>query len=108
MNEDSEPSSEGVSCFVLLYCLFVPIVGTIASVFLLDLINEELAIGGTACLYLSSTILGVLHVKRFKEFRDRVEFWALIVGIILSGICCLVAVAALIFHRAAVSLRIIG
>lgn len=106
--KESQPPSEGLSCFVLMYCLLVPIVGTLVSLILLNFINEDLTIAGTACLYLSSVVLGVLYVRRFKEYRDRVEFWTLVVGTSLSGICFLVAVAALIFHQAAAALRIIG
>jgi hypothetical protein len=112
MNEfpakEPQPPSEALSCFILLYCLLVPIIGTLASLFLLNLINEDLAIAGTACLYLSSVILGLFNVRRFKEYRDRVEYRTLVMGISLSCVCFLIAVAGLIFHLAAVKLRIIS
>jgi hypothetical protein len=104
----SKTLSEGLSCFVLVYCLFVPIGGTVISLFLLNSINEDLAIAGMACLYLSSTILGAINVKQFRQNRDRVEFWTLVIGMSLSGICFLIAVAALILLRAAVALRVIS
>ncbi len=100
--------SEALRCFVLVYCLLVPIVGTLVSLFLLNSINEDLAIAGTACLYLSSTVIGTLSLKRFRSNREPVEFWTLVVGLGLSSVCLLAAIAALIFHRAAIGLRIIG
>jgi len=105
MNESKTPS-DALSYFVLLYCLLVPAIGTLVSVILMDHISEELALAGTICVYLSSITLGVLNLKMFKEYRDRLDFWALITGIILCGICCLVAIGALILRRAAVELHI--
>jgi len=83
-------------------------VGTIASIFLLNTANAVLAIVITACIYLSSAILGALHVRRFKEHRHRVEFWTLVICLTLSAIGCLMTVALLIFYTAAVKLRIIS
>lgn len=100
--------SEGLSCFVLVYCLLVPMVGIIASIILLNTINEVLAIVITACLYLSSAVLGALHIRRFREHRDRVEFWTLAICLALSVLGCLAIVAMLIFLAAAVKLRIIS
>ena len=104
----SKTASGAFSYFVLSYCLLVPTIGTLASIILLDQMNEELALAGTACVYLSSIVLGSLNIKRFRKNYERAEFWALIVGIILSGLSCLVAVAVLILHRVAVGLRIIS
>jgi undecaprenyl pyrophosphate phosphatase UppP len=93
--------------FVLSFCLLVPTIGTIALFALLDhLNNERLAFGGAACVYLSSVILGLFCIKRFRKYHERTDFWALIVGITLSGISCLVATGALILSYVAAGLNI--
>jgi len=92
---------------VLSLCLLVPTIGTFVFFILLDhLRHERLAFGGAASVYLSSLILGLSRTKRFREYHGRAEFWALIVGIALSGVSGLVAIGALILIYAAAGLNI--
>jgi hypothetical protein len=93
--------------FVLSFCLLVPTIGTLAFFVLLDhLSNERLAFDGAACVYLSSVILGLFGIKRFRKCYGRAGFSALIVGIALSGISGLVAAGVLILSYVATGLNI--
>ena len=93
--------------FILSFCLLVPTIGTFVFFMLLDHLGDErLTIGGAACLDLSSVILGLFNTKRFGEHYGRAEFWALVVGIVLSGVSGLVATGVLILSYVAAGLHI--
>jgi len=103
----SEASQGAFGYFVLSFCLLVPTIGTLALFLLLDhLRNDRLALGGAACVYLSSVILGLFSVERFRKHHRRADFSALMVGIVLSGVSGLVAAGALILSYAAARLHI--
>jgi hypothetical protein len=82
--------------FVLSYCLLVPFIGTIGLFIVLNHTNHQaLVFGGAAGIYLSSLTLGLFSLSTFKKY-GRAEFWGLVVGIVLSGICGLLAVGSCI------------
>ena len=92
--------------FVLSFCLLVPTIGTLVFFMLLDhLGHERLAFGVAACVYLSSVILGLFSSKRLREY-GRAEFWALVAGIVLSGVSALVTAGAMILSYVAAGLHI--
>ena len=100
-------TSSAFGYFVLSFCLLVPTIGTLVFFILLDhLSNERLAFGGAACVYLSSVILGLFNTKRFREHYGPAEFWALVVGIALSGVSSLVAAGTLLLSYVAAGLHI--
>ena len=93
--------------FVLFFCLLVPTIGTLGLLVLLDrLSNERLVLCGTVCVYFSSVILGLFSAKRFRKNHGGADFWALIVGTVLSGISGLVAAGVLILSYVAAGLNI--
>ncbi len=83
----SKTKSSAFDWFVLSFCLLVPTIGTLVFFILMDhLRNDRLAVGGAACVYLSSAILGLFSAKRFKVHHEPADFWALIVGIAMCGV----------------------
>jgi hypothetical protein len=104
---ESNTTSDPVDYAILSFCLLVPTVGTIAFFVLLDQVpNERVTLGVATAIYLSSFLLGVLNIKRFKAHHPRGKSWALMAGIALSGISGLVAGGALFLSSAAAALNL--
>jgi MFS family permease len=100
-------TSSAFGYFVLSFCLLVPTIGTFVFFILLDhLGHERLALGLAACICMSSVILGLSSTKRFKTHYGHAEFWALIVGIVLSGVSGLAAAGTMILSYVAAGLHI--
>ena len=100
-------TSSAFGYFVLSFCLLVPTVGPLVFFILLDRLgHERLAFGVAACICLSSVILGLSSTKRFRKHFGRAEFWALIVGIVLSGVSGLAAAGTMILSYVAAGLHI--
>jgi len=98
---ESRESPSARHYFVLSYCLLVPTAGTFMFFVSIDHINND-ALGFLIAsgVYLSSVVLGVLNMARFKKLTERENYWALVVGIILSSVCALLAIGACIFSFA--------
>jgi hypothetical protein len=95
--ENQTPSARSAyRYFVLSYCLFLPAVGAlfflVVSPKVFDIINPVWAFAGLTGVYASSVVLGLLSIRRFADVSSRKDCRALIVGIVLSGLCALLAI----------------
>jgi hypothetical protein len=90
---DSRKPSSAFGYFVLSYCLLVPFVGTIALFIVLDRAKDAYVFGGAAAFYFSGMVVGLFNLATIKNY-GRVEFWASVVGIVLSGFFGMLSIGA--------------
>jgi hypothetical protein len=92
-SSNNQNPSNTFGYFVLSYCLLVPFAGSITLFIVLDHAKDGLVFGGAAAFYFSGLVLGLFNLHTIKKY-GLVEFWACVVGIVLSGICGILSVGA--------------